>query len=233
MNNLEQAASGILGSVEDSDFLSRSDAARILVVSDTHGHYDVFEAIVREFGPESSALLFAGDGMWDIVHYLENAYESDRLRDALPPVVAFVAGNGDGDQYRISLKKTASVRDDTVPFANIMVPQRQIVRAAGWNILLVHGHRYSVDVSTDILTDSAHAMNCDIAVFGHTHVQYCEQYDHIMVLNPGSPARPRGSSDPGFAFLDIEQTRTEPSVTFYAVMENDRGLWVSSPVQKN
>ena len=52
--------------------LYETDSSRILVVSDTHGHYPVFEAIVREYGPRCDALLFAGDGMWDLVEYSYN-----------------------------------------------------------------------------------------------------------------------------------------------------------------
>jgi hypothetical protein len=91
MNELVQLESGLLGSVEAVEDLSRAENARILVLSDTHGHYDVMEEIIRSFGPGCSALCFAGDGMWDIVQYLENALESDRLREALPPVVSFPA----------------------------------------------------------------------------------------------------------------------------------------------
>ncbi len=214
MNPITQHESGLLGDAEAIACLARADTARVLVLSDSHGHYEVLEAAIREFGPDSDALVFAGDGMWDIVQYLENAQESERLRAALPPVVAFVAGNGDGDQYRMSLASPGYADDD--PGYSLTVPARQILRAAGYSILIAHGHRHSVDVSLDILVDSAHAMDCDIAVYGHSHVSFAETYSHILALNPGSLSRPRGHSRAGFALLELDSTSTEPRVTFFA-----------------
>jgi putative phosphoesterase len=214
MNAMVQHSSGLLGSAEDIDALAASESAAVLVVSDTHGHYEVLESVIREFGPSCSALLFTGDGMWDIVQYIENSQESEKLRAAMPPVVAFVSGNGDGDQYRVSLPPVGDADDN--PGYSLSVPSRQIVRAAGYTIFVAHGHRHSVDVSLDILVDSAHAMNCDIAVYGHTHVSMAEQFSHILALNPGSLSRPRGHSLAGFALMELDAISTEPRVSFYS-----------------
>ncbi|HOT62064.1 MAG TPA: YfcE family phosphodiesterase [Treponemataceae bacterium] len=224
MNTLLQNENGILGSEVAQRELAGAERASVLVLSDTHGHYEVFESIVREFGPRSDALLFAGDGMWDIVQYVENARSSDRLAACLPPVVAFVAGNGDGDQYRVSLSPAEEGSSyDEAPGYTIGVPARQILRAAGYGILLVHGHHHSVDFSLDVLVDSAHAMDCDVVVYGHTHVPLAEEFSHILALNPGSPARPRGHSSPGFAVLELDAASTVPSVLFFTVREHARG----------
>jgi uncharacterized protein len=226
MNALAQSDGGLLCESGDADRLARADSARLLVLSDTHGHYEVLESIVREYGPLCDALLFAGDGMWDIVQYLENAQDSDRLKAALPPVVAFVAGNGDGEQYRVSLGSSSAggaLAPEDAPGYSLIVPARQIVRACGYSILIAHGNRHSVDVSLDLLVDSARAMDCDIAVFGHTHMPCAETYSGILALNPGSPARPRGRHGPSFALVDLESTSTEPKVTFVSVYPGARG----------
>jgi putative phosphoesterase len=224
MNPLSQQENGFLGSPEAVEKLIHADSAKLLVISDTHGHYNVLEAIVREFGPTCDALLFAGDGMWDIVQYIENAQEAEKLKDALPPVVVFVAGNGDGDQYRVSLPVVGDAPEpEDVPGFTINVPNRQIMRACGYSILLVHGHRHSVDVSLEVLVDSAHVMDCDIAIFGHTHIPFAESFSHILALNPGSPARPRGHSEPGFAVIELDSNSTEPKTSFYIVNAGLRG----------
>lgn len=224
MNALTQLDSGILGSEEAVSTLLEAQEARLLVLSDTHGHYAVVEAILREFGPSCDALLFAGDGMWDFVQYLENAQESDRLAAALPPVVVFVAGNGDGDQYRVSISGAGDTPDpEDIPGYSLSIPSRQIVHACGYGIFLAHGHRHSVDVSLDVLVDSAHAMNCDIAVYGHTHIAFAENFSHILALNPGSPSRPRGHTAPGFAVLELDASSTTPKADFYTVHEGPRG----------
>ncbi len=229
MNELVQLESGLLGSVEAVEDLSRAENARILVLSDTHGHYDVMEEIIRSFGPGCSALCFAGDGMWDIVQYLENALESDRLREALPPVVAFVSGNGDGDQYRVGLPDEGELYGQTRTGLSLTVPSRQILRACGYGILIVHGHRHSVDVNLDILVDSAHALDCDIAIYGHTHIPMSEAFSHITVLNPGSPARPRGHSEPSFAMLELDSNSTSPKTSFYIISKGFMGSWYFDP----
>jgi putative phosphoesterase len=224
MNALVQQKNGLLCDAEGAERLEKADSARILVLSDTHGHYDVLEAIVREYGPSCDAMLFAGDGMWDIVQYMENAQESEKLQAALPPVVAFVAGNGDGDQYRVSLPVVGSVfAPEDAPGYSLSVPSRQIMRACGYSILLVHGHRHSVDVSLDLLVDASRAMDCDIAVFGHTHMPFAETYSGILALNPGSPARPRGRHEPGFALIDLDSNSTEPKITFVTIQSGTRG----------
>lgn len=217
MNALTRLESGILGGQGDIERLRKTDSAKILVLSDSHGHYHVVESIVREYGPKCDALLFAGDGMWDIVQYIENAQESRGLREALPAVVFLVAGNGDGEEYRISLPVSGdALEPGEAPGISFTVPSRQIVQTAGYQILLVHGHRHSVDVSLEVLLNSAHAMNCDIAVFGHTHVPFEEQFSHLLALNPGSISRPRGRSRASFAILSLEADSTVPSVRFHA-----------------
>ena len=77
--------------------LSQADSSRILVVSDTHGHYPVFEAIVKEYGPLCDTLLFAGDGMWDLVitsysiHYTK-LYELIQASLFFQTAFAFIIG---------------------------------------------------------------------------------------------------------------------------------------------
>ena len=224
MNDLNRPKAGILGTESGLDVLERAETARLLVLSDTHGHYPVLESVIRKFGPDCDALLFAGDGMWDIIQYVENAQKSEKLRSALPPVVAFVAGNGDGDLYRVSLPVSGdALEPEDAPGYTLSVPSRQIIRACGYGIFLAHGHRHSVDVSLDVLVDSAHAMDCDIAVYGHTHIPLAEQFSHILTLNSGSISRPRGRSEPSFAIVELDAATIVPRVTFCTVTEGVRG----------
>jgi len=224
VNALRQLPSGLFGSDESVATLEVGPTSRLLVVSDTHGHYDLFEAIVRQFGPQCDALLFAGDGMWDVIQYLENAWLDDKLKAALPAVLAFVAGNGDGDQYRISLPDSEpAILQVSGAGAPVQVLPRQIIRASGVSILLVHGHRHSVEFGFDLLVESAKAQECSVCVFGHTHVPYAEDFAHITLVNPGSPARPRGHSLPGFGILELDATLARPHVEFFVVRNRLRG----------
>lgn len=217
MNTLRQLESGLLASKEAVKDLAKAENAKILIVSDTHGHYEILEEILKNHGSDCDAFCFAGDGMWDLIQFIENALDSEKLAEFLPPVVAFVAGNGDGDQYRVLLPNSQEGDSQEGRAFNIFVPHRQILKACGYGIFLTHGHRYSVDVSLDILADSAHALDCDIAVFGHTHILLVEEYSHITLINPGSPTRPRGRSEASFAILEVDASLTSPKVELYTI----------------
>lgn len=223
MNELVQLESGLVGNTQSVDALARAKTASILILSDTHGHYPLFQRIVLKYGPSADALLFAGDGMWDVVRYLENAHEDEQYRAALPPVLAFVAGNGDGDRYRVcpggqegrmSCDLPGTDGEQGTPLA---VPHTQTVTACGHRIFICHGNRYSVDVSTEVLVNVAKAADCGIAVFGHTHMPHMDTVSHVLVVNPGSPARPRGYSAPGFALLQLESGKNLPIVQFMKI----------------
>lgn len=57
-------------------------------------------------------------------------------------------------------------------------------------VLLVHGHRQGVYAGTDRLRYLALENQCDIAMYGHTHVPMLEEGD-VTIVNPGSISLPR------------------------------------------
>lgn len=83
----------------------------------------------------------------------------------------------------------------------------------GYKIWLTHGHRYIERSVQADLGYWAHQLGQDIVVYGHTHVPMCEQYADTLLVNPGSPARPRGGSAACFAVLTL-QAGQEPRVEF-------------------
>lgn len=231
MNELAQTETGLLGSPEAVLQLAASKNSRLLLISDTHGHYEVFESILSEFGSECNALVFSGDGMWDIIQYLEKSQDNSTLMNALPSVIAFVAGNGDGDQYRINLiSESLPSFYPEVSDRFLEVPSRQVLHASGHSLFIVHGHRHSVDVSIEVLTSAAENLNCDIAVFGHTHIPFSEEFSNVYLINPGSPTRPRGNSEPSFALLNLDSAINPSSVEFYKVKKGMRGDFKFEPM---
>ena len=66
------------------------------------------------------------------------------------------------------------------------VPLEYITEEQGIRILLTHGHKYGVKNGLLRLQLAAKEAQCQIALFGHTHVSYCEQVDGIWLLNPGT-----------------------------------------------
>lgn len=83
----------------------------------------------------------------------------------------------------------------------------------GYKLWLTHGHKYIEHSVKADLGYWAHQLGQDIVVFGHTHEPLCEYYDDTLLINPGSPSRPRGGSVACFAVLTLEAGKT-PEVEY-------------------
>ncbi len=78
----------------------------------------------------------------------------------------------------------------------------EFTSAANKNIWLTHGHRYHVKNGLQELTWWARHYEVDIAVYGHTHIPEIISTDQLLIVNPGSIARPRWAY-PTFAIISI------------------------------
>ena len=56
----------------------------------------------------------------------------------------------------------------------------------GVRIFAAHGHQYNVKSGFFRFYMAAKEKNARVALFGHTHAPYCEEYDGIWLLNPGA-----------------------------------------------
>ena len=73
------------------------------------------------------------------------------------------------------------------------------ISIGGVRMLLTHGDGFGVKMSLARLVNTALYSNCRIALFGHTHIPYCEEVSGLILLNPGS-IRDSGS----YAILHVE-----------------------------
>ncbi len=80
----------------------------------------------------------------------------------------------------------------------------------GYNIWLTHGHRYLHGGNPQELVWWAHRLEANIVVFGHTHVPMVKWYGDVLLVNPGSPSRPRSAEGATFGVLDLK-AGTKPS----------------------
>lgn len=72
-------------------------------------------------------------------------------------------------------------------------------------VLAVHGHRYNVHFGPDLLVYKALENNCDIAMYGHTHVPFLDEDGDVTVLNPGSLTYPRQTGhEKTFMIMEID-----------------------------
>lgn len=90
----------------------------------------------------------------------------------------------------------------------------EILVLEGFRVWLTHGHRYMGHTHVEELAWWAKKLEVDIVIYGHTHIPMNSYYGDILLINPGSPARPRGGSEPSFAVLNLKEGE-KPQVEFF------------------
>lgn len=135
---------------------------RILAVSDSHGDENglrhLLEQVWKQTGP-IDAYFHLGDGARDFQRL-------DKL-----------IWSRDPQAVRLGVKGNCDLGMD--------LPERLIRQVGPWRVLLTHGHRYHVKDTLDVLEDEAWAEECDIALFGHTHIPYHAR-GLTLLVNPGA-----------------------------------------------
>ena len=72
-----------------------------------------------------------------------------------------------------------------------------------------HGHRQGVNYGVEGLMYSAMENDCDIALYGHTHIPFDDTFEgfggassgSVHILNPGSISLPRGGSKKSYMVM--------------------------------
>ena len=128
---------------------------RILVLSDSHTRVGRLREIC-ELHSEASAVIFLGDGAYDIESVSEN----------------------------ISDKALYAVRGNCDLFCEN--EDERFIELGGKRILFCHGHAYDVKFTYEKLKSHAACMGADIVLFGHTHIPFKDYEDGMYIMNPGS-----------------------------------------------
>ncbi len=74
----------------------------------------------------------------------------------------------------------------------------------GIRLLISHGHQYGVKYSLNRLSFRAQELECQAALFGHTHMPQMERQGRVLLLNPGSLSLPRGGQAASLACLELD-----------------------------
>ncbi len=96
-------------------------------------------------------------------------------------------------------------------------PLEKLVNLAGHAIWITHGNRYLHGYGEDTLVARGQEQKADIVVYGHTHVPVIKWHDNILVINPGSPARPRMGT-PTYGILTMTG-ENKPKAEIFEVRE--------------
>lgn len=211
MNSLNLNESGLIGSEVAIENLKNMKNISALVISDSHGEYDIFCKVIDEFAVNVDLMIFCGDGLCDFFRYFEEAKVNVKMQEKLPPVIAVVRGNCDIEDFSF-------------------VKDMLVFEAAGRNILVTHGHRFSVNFGTDTLSASAASFDADFAFYGHTHIVHWEEVSGILLLNPGSCSLPRGSKYKSFAVINFPGLVERYSFQYFCVEKNIFGKVSFSPI---
>lgn len=226
MNTLSVDSPSLVGSREELATLEKKTSGRILVISDSHGEGELVEKIIMDFGMDCDALVFCGDGTADIVACLEEASRNEKLREALPPIVACARGNGDPDSFPLDLAVVEDQEGNPLPRATrFEVAPMASFRLAGRNVMVAHGHSHLVDIGTDLLHSAAETMNADLVFFGHTHRPHREEAGATLILNPGSCSRPRGGNPPTVAVVSFPGSTERYHTEFFEIKKTLFGGW--------
>ena len=139
---------------------------KVLVLSDSHSSMRFMRLCVSKVNPDV------------IIHLGDHFDDGEALNEEFPHIRFYqVAGNC--DRYRVP------------PHAREIL----VMPIGGVRFYMTHGHIHRVKQVLSLLVRDAREAEADIALFGHTHVAYCEQEaDGLWVMNPGSCGYNGGSA---------------------------------------
>ena len=173
---------------------------KLVILSDTHGNTSAVERVYAE-QPDAALYLHAGDILSDARY--------------LATLVGVVLNDGE-DNEQAARRVIGVTGNSDWPDAN--QPLARVVAAEGHRILLTHGHSCGVRYGTELLARAAADADCDVAVYGHTHVVEITPGTPITVLCPGSAARPRDAYEP--SYLTVELARGQaPEVKLHRMKQ--------------
>lgn len=148
---------------------------RILIMSDSHGRNENVELAIAQVREEI--------GEFQMLIHLGDVGDAREIESLAGVPCYIVRGNTDYDAKLLN--------------ANV-------IEAGGHRIFATHGHLYQVDMRLDLLRFAALENDCNIAMYGHTHVPYLEENsDDVTILNPGSISKPR-QSDHRYTYMVME-----------------------------
>lgn len=82
-------------------------------------------------------------------------------------------------------------------------PMECVLRIAGKQIFMTHGHCYSIKTGLESLLAQGHKKRADVVLFGHTHRRLIEWQDGILLANPGSIAGRFPARTATYVLLDL------------------------------
>ena len=124
-----------------------------------------------------------------VLHLGDMCEDCHRLEDMFPrKLIVSVKGNND--------------------YFDKSYPLERCFELGGRRIFMCHGHKYNVKSSLMSLIYRAKEQGADIVLYGHTHLPHKEDYDGMLIVNPGTVGT--------YAVIEITETSIEAKIERYA-----------------
>ena len=164
---------------------------KLLIVSDIHGsgyYANKLLEIVEKENPDKIVLL--GDlyyhGPRNPLTEKYGPMEVANILNSLKDKILAIKGNCDAEV------------DEMI--SEFPLQENIQMKANGYNLFFTHGHKYNMDNLPPI------GIDIDIMFYGHFHVNFIEEKDGIIFVNPGSISLPKQNTEHGYAiFEDLQQ----------------------------
>lgn len=85
---------------------------------------------------------------------------------------------------------------------DLSLPSQRIIELNNHRFLLIHGHR-QLTWDLEYLHEYAKNLNCDVVLYGHTHIFDDRIKDGIHFINPGSCSHNRDGDDPTYCVIEF------------------------------
>jgi putative phosphoesterase len=181
-------------------------SSKILVISDIHGNFPALEAVARQCGDESFAMII---NCGDATVYATFPNETlDWLRNHHARSIL-----GNTDRKILKLLKGKAIKKPRMAEKRVMytwtaeqltpenrehlagMPSRDLVECEGFRIGIFHGSPDNEDeflfndTPTRRFQELANKTDCDIVLAGHSHSPFHKKVNNVHFVNPGSVGR--------------------------------------------
>ena len=149
---------------------------------------------------------------------LSDSHGRNRISDKIAPLAAendyvIHLGDGAGDLREVMREypeKTYLLKGNCDFSA---FEEECVIQAEGISILCCHGHKYGVKSGISRLAYRAKELDCEVALYGHTHRASVEEVGGVLCINPGSAG---SYSDPSYCYLVVHNKK--PTATIVSLL---------------
>jgi putative phosphoesterase len=99
------------------------------------------------------------------------------------------------------------------PVLKELLPREQVVETDGVRIAMVHAAGPAAGREARL---AARFPDCEGVVYGHTHIPQVERFQHLWILNPGSPTERRRAPARAMLVLSVRRGRLTPQLVTLA-----------------